>query len=133
MKHSDLLSLPPRAKVVLCERDPKAVAELRNDLDRLGHEVTVVREEAEAIARLSEEGLDLLILDADEFGLEPLRLLAATPGREKVIRIVRCASTDERVAFEAYRMGANWVLPRRCRLVELWPFTSVIDTPLGSW
>lgn len=71
-----MMPLPPRAKILIADDDPIATKVLRLSLQKLGHEVIVARDGAEAWEIFDEEPIRVVISDWMMPGLDGLQLCA---------------------------------------------------------
>jgi len=85
----------------------------------MGHEATLALSKEEALRRVRTESFELLILDRDEIGLEPLIALRSVPWSENVLAILLQDSGTDQYLFETYHSGADMVLHKPLNPSEL--------------
>ncbi len=106
---------------VLFADDERSLQELmRNELPRMGHDVTVCPDGLTAVAALEKNNYDLILVDLDMPGLNGIEVIAKAkellPDAEAVVLTGK--STLES-AVAALRYGAFDYLSKPCKLVEL--------------
>lgn len=93
---------------------------MKNELPRMGHEVTICEDGAQAVAALSERAFDAAIIDLKMPGLSGWdvvdKLRALAPDTEFII-CTGHGSLDD--AIQALRKGAHDFLPKPARLPEI--------------
>ena len=101
----------PAARILVAEDDPDIRDILVLTLEREGHrDVTAVADGAEALAALTRQGFDLVLLDVlmpRLSGIEVLHRLRRLPGGEDVPVIVVSALSDLDVVVSCIREGAD--------------------------
>ncbi len=120
-KKSKDSSKPLRNLKILFADDESALQELMSlELPRMGHEVTVCPDGTTAVAALTRNMYDCLIVDLDMPGLTGIEVIERarelTPDTEAVV-LTGKSSLDSAVA--ALRFGAFDYLTKPCRLIEL--------------
>jgi DNA-binding NtrC family response regulator len=106
---------------ILFADDERSLQELmRNELPRMGHQVTVCPDGPTAIAALEVNTYDCLLVDLDMPGMSGMQVIATakelSPDTEA---IVLTGKGSMQTAIEALRHGAFDYLTKPCKLVEL--------------
>ena len=110
----------PRIKVLVAEDELYLGTLLEQFLTSRGHDVTVVRDGANALARLRHESFDVALLDIvmpELDGLEVLRHLRNEPAPPEVIIITGNGTVE--TAIGAMRLGAYDYLSKPYRMAEI--------------
>jgi len=116
-----LSASPPKALRILFVDDEQSLQEfMRNELPRMGHEVTVCPDGAGALKTLAKSNFDAAILDIRMPGMNGIELLeqlkAVSPNTE-VVMMTGHASME--TAMQALRLGAFDYMTKPCKLAEI--------------
>lgn len=113
-------SQPERLKILFADDEPNLQELMSLELPRLGHEVTVCPDGLTAVAALSLNTFDCLLVDLDMPGLNGIEVLARvkreSPQTEAIV-LTGKSSLDSAIA--ALRQGAFDYLTKPCKLAEL--------------
>ncbi len=112
---------PPKSLRILFADDEAPLQELmRTELPRMGHQVVVCADGDEAVAALSEQRFDCLIVDLDMPGRHGLEVIEAAKAVDSEVEaVVLTGKSSLESAIGALRQGAFDYLTKPCRLVEL--------------
>jgi DNA-binding NtrC family response regulator len=112
--------LPSRLKVLFADDEESLQELMRDELPRMGHEVTVCPDGLTAVAALEMNTYDCLLVDLDMPGMSGIEVITRakemSPETESVV-LTGKSSLDTAVA--ALRQGAFDYLTKPCRLVEV--------------
>jgi DNA-binding response OmpR family regulator len=109
-----------RAHILIVDDEPSIRLFLAEELALAGYEVTTVASGEQALARLQEQPIDLILLDLKMQGMDGLQVMAEVerqPLPPVVIMLTAHASLDS--AIEAMRRGGHDYLLKPCRTEEL--------------
>ncbi len=114
-------SKPPSGLKLLFADDESSLQELmKNELPRMGHQVTVCPDGLTAVAALERNSYDCLLVDLDMPGMSGIQVI----GKAKELSpdtdaVVLTGKGTMQTAVEALRYGAFDYLTKPCKLVEL--------------
>ena len=111
-----------RLRTLVVEDNPAIQYLVRQFLERLGHDVTIVPEAGGAVGRLEAEAFDLIILDrrlADGDGLDLLRWVRTRGDGDRIAVVVVTATDSIDARREALAAGADRFLLKPYAIEEL--------------
>ena len=113
--------MPPKTLRLLFADDEESLQELmRQELPRLGHEVTVCPDGLTAVAALERNTYDCILVDLDMPGLSGIEVIArAKKIAPDVDAVVLTGKSSLETAVAALRHGAFDYLTKPCKLIEL--------------
>ena len=107
-------------KLLFADDEPYLQELMRNELPRMGHEVTVCPDGLTAVASLDKNTFDCILVDLDMPGMNGLEVIQKTksvsPNTEA---IVLTGKSSLESAIAALRQGAFDYLTKPCKLVEI--------------
>ena len=107
-------------KLLFADDEPYLQELMRNELPRMGHEVTVCPDGLTAVASLEKNTFDCILVDLDMPGMNGIEVITRTkqvsPNTEA---IVLTGKSSLESAIAALRQGAFDYLTKPCKLVEL--------------
>jgi len=107
-------------KLLFADDEPYLQELMRNELPRMGHEVTVCPDGLTAVASLDKNTFDCILVDLDMPGMNGLEVIQKTksvsPNTEA---IVLTGKSSLESAIVALRQGAFDYLTKPCKLVEI--------------
>jgi DNA-binding response OmpR family regulator len=109
-----------RAHILIVDDEPSIRLFLGDELAQAGYEVTTAASGEQALARLEEQSIDLILLDLKMQGIDGSQVMAKVerqPLPPVVIMLTAHASLDS--AIEAMRRGGHDYLLKPCRTEEL--------------
>lgn len=109
-----------RAHILIVDDEPAIRLFLSEELAQAGYEVTTATSGEEALARLEERPIDLILLDLRMQGIDGLQVMAEVerqPLPPVIIMLTAHASLES--AIEAMRRGGHDYLLKPCRTDEL--------------
>ena len=109
-----------KARILVVDDEPAIRLFLGETLAMAGYEVTTAASGEQALARLQEQSIDLILLDLKMQGMDGLQVMAEVerqPLPPVVILLTAYASLDS--AIEAMRRGGHDYLLKPCRTEEL--------------
>ncbi len=109
MGHDETKGVPDRMKVLLAEDEPDVQLIARLSLKKAGFQVVTVGNGIEALARVTEERPDVILLDwmmPDMDGFETCRRLKADPATQPIPVIFLTAKVQESEVAKALALGA---------------------------
>ncbi len=114
-------SKPPSGLKLLFADDETSLQELmKNELPRMGHQVTVCPDGVTAVAALERNTYDCLLVDLDMPGMSGIQVIAkAKELSPDTDAVVLTGKGTMQTAVEALRYGAFDYLTKPCKLVEL--------------
>jgi len=109
-----------RLKVLFADDEKSLQDVLRNELERMGHEVAVCGDGTSAVAALEKQTFDCLLVDLDMPGLNGIEVIArAKELSPDTDAVVLTGKSSLETAVAAMRHGTFDYLTKPCRLVEL--------------
>jgi len=109
-----------RLKVLFAADEQSLQDVLRNELERMGHEVAVCGDGTSAVAALEKQTFDCLLVDLDMPGLNGIEVIArAKELSPDTDAVVLTGKSSLETAVAAMRHGTFDYLTKPCRLVEL--------------
>ena len=99
--------MPPHARILVVEDEPRLGDLLRLYLEREGHAVTVVRDGRAAIELVDAAATDLVVLDLMLPGLSGEAVLEAIRSRGDVPVLIASAKRSDAERIAGLRMGAD--------------------------
>jgi two-component system OmpR family response regulator len=99
--------MPPRARILVVEDEPRLGEILRLYLERDGHTVTVVTDGRAAIAAVDAEPVDLVVLDLMLPGISGEAVLTAIRERGDTPVLIASAKRSDLERIAGLRMGAD--------------------------
>lgn len=109
-----------KAHILIVDDEPSIRLFLGEELAQAGYEVTTAASGEQALARLQEQPVDLILLDLKMQGMDGLQVMAEVerqPLPPVIIMLTAYASLDS--AIEAMRRGGHDYLLKPCRTEEL--------------
>jgi len=111
---------PHKLKLLFADDECSLQELMKRELPRMGHEVTVCRDGAEAVEALEQNSYDCLLVDLDMPGFSGIEVIAKakelSPNCDAIV-LTGKSSLDSAIA--ALRHGAFDYLTKPCRLLEL--------------
>jgi DNA-binding response OmpR family regulator len=102
-----MISFPPRAKILIADDDPIASQVLRLALQRLGHQVVVARDGAEAWSYFDEDPVRVIISDWMMPGLDGLQLCEKVRNRTNTPYTYFILLTGAHTSADDYSMAMD--------------------------
>src|SRR5688572_19131342 len=120
-KNGKTNSKPPEGLKILFADDERSLQELmKNELPRMGCQVTVCPDGLTAVAALERNTYDCLLVDLDMPGMSGIQVIGKAKELSPDIEaIVLTGKGSMHTAIEALRYGAFDYLTKPCKLVEL--------------
>jgi len=111
---------PRRLKVLFADDETSLQELMRNELPRMGHEVTVCPDGLTATAALERNSYDCLLVDLDMPGMNGIEVIRRAKAMSPTVEaVVLTGKSSLETAIGALRQGAFDYLTKPCKLVEL--------------
>jgi CheY-like chemotaxis protein len=110
------------ARILVVDDHPHIVRLLRRELEEAGHEVAVAATGEEALQRVRQEAMDLVVLDVmlpAMTGLDVLRAMKSDPSTASVPVILLTARDHPSDISDGLQSGADWYMTKPFRQGEV--------------